>query len=226
MSPKPRLPTPRPALAMTTGHHQSDRRAETSLDRARGRARHALRLRIVLLATAALLWGVAVALLFAAVPPGWAALCATPALLITLGLSTARILERRFVVVTVYGLSMEPAYHDGDQVVVRRRAIPVPGSVVVVERPPFQSLWPDPPVSPTASPHVIYERQWVIKRVAAVPGDAVPRATVPILADPPQPVVPQGMLVLLGDNAEQSYDSRHVGYFPTTRILGAVVSRR
>jgi signal peptidase I len=97
---------------------------------------------------------------------------------------------------------------------------------VVVERPPFRSPWPDPPVAPAAAAHVIYERQWVIKRVAAVPGDAVPRGAVPTEAAASDAVVPEGMLVLLGDNAAESYDSRHVGYFPSARILGSVVSRR
>ncbi|MER7108742.1 S26 family signal peptidase [Streptomyces sp. NPDC000229] len=225
-SPADRWPADRrPGDHGVSDHSLGDRRAESALDRARGRARRAFLLRTVLIIAAVLLWTAAGALSFSGAGPGRVALCGVPAVLLTGGLWAARTLGRGFVAVTVYGRSMEPAHRDGDRVLVRRGAVPVPGSVVVVERPPFRSPWPDPPVAPGAAAHVIYERQWVIKRVAAVPGDAVPRGAVPPEAAA-DAVVPEGMLVLLGDNAAESYDSRHVGYFPSARILGSVVSRR
>lgn len=223
---RPRVPYPPTGERDTGSAPQAVRRAESALDRARVRSRRALALRVALLCAAAVLWGGAGALLLAGAAPGWVALGGCCALLLTLGLVLGRLAERRLVAVTVSGRSMEPAHHEGDQVLVRRRAVPVAGAVVVVERPPFRSPWMEPPVAPGAGPQVIYQRQWVIKRVAAVPGDRVPRDGVPALADAPSPVVPPGMLVLLGDNEAESYDSRQVGYFPAARILGTVAPRQ
>ncbi|MEV5599268.1 S26 family signal peptidase [Streptomyces sp. NPDC052496] len=224
MSVDPRPPVPVRSPGGTVPRRGSGTGAEAAPGRARGRARRALLLRLLAVAATVLL-GASTGYLAVTSGPGWAVLCGVPALLLGLGLSGALVLERRIVTVTVQGQSMTPAYHDGDRVLVRRRAVPVPGSVVVVERPPFQAPWPEPPVPAAAPPHRIYGRQWVIKRVAAGPGDAVPRDSVPSLAGVPEPLVPDGRLVLLGDNAAQSYDSRQVGYFPSARVLGVVVSR-
>ncbi|GGM40198.1 hypothetical protein GCM10012275_08970 [Longimycelium tulufanense] len=198
-----------------------DTRAETAVDRALARSRHARASRVALYAVAVALWSGTAALLTAR-SPVWAMLCGVPALLVSAGAALTRAAERRMVAVSVSGRSMEPAYRDGDQVLVRRRMRPARGTVVVVERPPFRAPWPEPPVSRTAPAHVIYARQWYIKRVAAVPGDPVPRSEVPALADVPGQSVPEGMLVLLGDNKDESYDSRYVGYFPAARVLGTV----
>ncbi|MGW0792787.1 S26 family signal peptidase [Streptomyces sp. NPDC002911] len=196
-------------------------RAETAVARARTRALRARTVRVVLRVTTVLLWVVAVVAL-ASGSPVWAAPSAVPALLVSTGLALARAAELRWVAVSVSGSSMEPAYRDGDRVVVRRRSVPVRGAVVVVERPPYRAPWPDAPVARTAPAHALYARHWFIKRVAAVAGDPVPRADVPALAEVPEHVVPEGMLVLLGDNRHDSYDSRSVGYFPLVRVLGTV----
>ena len=60
----------------------------------------------------------------------------------------------------------------------------------------------------------------MIKRVAAVAGEPVPHG-IPV----PDAVVPDGKLVLLGDNADASFDSRVAGYFSADRLLGGVVRR-
>lgn len=114
-------------------------------------------------------------------------------------------LGRRFVVVTVRGLSMEPTFRHGDRVLARRRVPVTTGQVVVVESPGDGNL--------------------VIKRVAAVPGDPVPRGRCPAIADVPERVVPPGRLVLLGDNAAVSDDSRRLGYFALDRVLGVVLRK-
>ncbi|MFF5105750.1 S26 family signal peptidase [Streptomyces sp. NPDC000134] len=152
----------------------------------------------------------------------------TPAVLLGLGgRIVSAFLARGLVAVTVRGASMEPAYHEGDRVLVCRHPTPLPGQVVVVERPGTGPVpgsgWHRPPVPRTARTSTITERQWLIKRVAAVPGDPVPRDRVAALAEVPETRVPAGSLVLLGDNQEVSFDSRQVGYFPTERVLGTVL---
>jgi signal peptidase I len=120
----------------------------------------------------------------------------------------AVVLRRRFVVVRVEGKSMEPTLRDGDRVLVRRTSIAgvAPGVVVVLE-----------PPEPVDGP------RWLVKRAVALPGDPVPRATVPALRDVPEPVVPEGCLVVMGDNTARSHDSRRAGYFPAATLLGIVI---
>jgi signal peptidase I len=129
-----------------------------------------------------------------------------------MGLLTT-LLGRKFVVATVRGLSMEPTYHSGDRVLVRRGHTHRAGQVVVVEMPGDDQT---PEFGPFGN------RKWMIKRVAAAAGELVPPALAPTLTDR---VVPAGKLVVLGDNAAVSHDSRTLGYFCTARVLGAVLRR-
>ncbi|MFE5325478.1 S26 family signal peptidase [Embleya sp. NPDC056575] len=157
-----------------------------------------------------------------------ALLCGAPAALLGLaGLIVSVLQARRLVVVTVRGASMEPAYRDGDRVLVRRDLAPSPGQVIVMEHPGtgmvLGSAWYGPPVGRTARAPAITGRQWLIKRVAAAPGDPVPRDRFPALAGVLETRVPAGSLVLLGDNEEISFDSRQAGYFPAERVLGTVL---
>ncbi|MFE7120298.1 S26 family signal peptidase [Streptomyces sp. NPDC057654] len=197
-------------------------RAETAVGRARARARSARAHRITLYAAVVSCWAGAAALAVATGRPAWGMAGSVPALVVTAVLAAVRAAERRLVSVDVSGDSMEPAFHEGDRVLAHRRTVPTRGAVVVVERPPYRAPWPDAPVARTAPAHVICARHWFIKRVAAVPGDPVPRTEVPALAGAPEATVPEGMLVLLGDNRDRSYDSRSVGYFPASRVLGTV----
>ncbi|MFI7534637.1 S26 family signal peptidase [Streptosporangium sp. NPDC049376] len=169
-----------------------------------------------------LLWGGTVAFLVRGAW-GWAVACGASASVLGLGLLTSAVMARGLVAVTVRGSSMKPAYRDGDRVVARRGRPLRAGQVVVVEQPTPEREWPDPPVPPGAGEASMSGRRWMIKRIVAVPGDAVPRARVPALSDAPEDRVPPGRLVLLGDNQEASYDSRHVGYFPAERVLGVVL---
>jgi signal peptidase I len=120
----------------------------------------------------------------------------------------------RWVAVTVTGDSMAPAFADGDRVLVRRSPLErlTVGNVVVVS-------WP--------TVHHSYQpgsdRPWLIKRVAALPGDLVPD---PVSAAAGREIhVPPHHLVLLGDNSEGSLDSRTFGCIPGDLVLGAVLRR-
>ena len=126
------------------------------------------------------------------------------------GLAVAR---RRFVAVTVTGLSMEPTLHPGDRVLVRRAGVGAvhPGQVVVLGV-------PDDIEGDAGT-------EWMIKRAIAVPGDAVPRIGVLGGAESDDRTVPAGQLVVLGDNAAFSLDSRRLGYLSGERMLGVVVRR-
>ncbi|MBF9134216.1 S26 family signal peptidase [Plantactinospora sp. S1510] len=140
-------------------------------------------------------------------------------------------LRHRYLVVTVHGASMEPTYRAGEQLVVRRtpdRAlrssavvvlrdelkVRVPAPAEVRPRPARSSSFTGRPLGPC-----------IIKRAVAVPGDPLPRDTVPALRNAPESSVPPGKLVLLGDNAQASYDSREHGYYTTDRLLGVVIAR-
>ncbi|TWD82827.1 signal peptidase I [Kribbella amoyensis] len=121
---------------------------------------------------------------------------------------------RRLVVVDVRGPSMEPALYDGDRVLVRRAPLTAlrTGDLVVVARP--------------HSPEFAAAGAWVIKRVAATAGERVP----PVIRDSwaeneinfAGEVVPEGRLLLLGDNAARSGDSRHWGFTTGDAVLGVV----
>ncbi|GAA0844545.1 S26 family signal peptidase [Streptosporangium amethystogenes subsp. fukuiense] len=117
-------------------------------------------------------------------------------------------IRRRFLVVTVHGVSMEPTYREGERLLIRRASLAAvrPGQVVVMTD----------PVPPG---------QWIVKRAAAVPGDPVPEEVAAAARAAPGARVPAGCLVLLGDNPAASLDSRRFGYFSGGRLLG-VVSRR
>ena len=143
-------------------------------------------------------------------------------------------LRRTWVVITVSGASMEPTFHDGDRVAVRRSP-PHPvatGDVVVVEWQSPAGLRDatverqspaglrDATVERPKAPRPLQREKWMIKRIGAVAGEPVPRG-IPVDDE----LVPAGQLVLLGDNVGASYDSRVAGYFPVTALLGGVVRR-
>jgi signal peptidase I len=125
-------------------------------------------------------------------------------------------LRRRYVVVTVCGLSMTPAFHPGDRVLVRRgHGDRLTAGALVVLPPPAARF-----DYPRQAAGVRDPDRWLMKRLAAIPDDAVPeavRAAVPAMS-----VVPAGMAVVLSDNPAGT-DSREWGFVPLTEIAGAVV---
>jgi len=122
-----------------------------------------------------------------------------------------------FTLVTVTGDSMRPALAEGDRVLVLRARLGRlrAGHVVVLEAPGTGGYEATAPGG----------GEWIIKRVAAVPGELTPPGSLPAADGPPGTRVPPGKLVVLGDNAVWSHDSRQIGYIPGDRLLGVVVRR-
>ncbi|MFK0258186.1 S26 family signal peptidase [Streptomyces sp. NPDC090445] len=154
--------------------------------------------------------------------PVCAAAALAAAAVVAVGL---RRLRRRLVVVTVQGLSMQPTYQPGDRVLVRRGHVPGRGGIIVVERPAAdEPHWAGPAAGLGCPTGGVDARAWLIKRVAAVPGDPTP-APQAATAACTAPQVPADALYLLGDHARVSFDSRQFGFFPCDRVLGSVLRK-
>ncbi|TYK45358.1 S26 family signal peptidase [Actinomadura decatromicini] len=159
---------------------------------------------------------------------GWAVPGAAVAVvLVALGI------RRRLLVATVSGRSMEPALRSGDRLLVRRTPRARRGQIVVV-RARVPLLDGPPPeaataveVEPSAAELESYAKHGLllIKRVAAVGGDPVPREACPALRDVPEDVVPRGALVVVGDNRPLSWDSREFGYVRPGDCVGVAIRR-
>ena len=125
-------------------------------------------------------------------------------------------LRRRFLVVGVTGPSMRPALSEGDRVLVRRCSVESVrrGDVVVLLGPrvPGHGLSPAEFLSGATND----ERRLMIKRVVALPGDPVADGSGVLLADE---------IVVTGDNAGMSFDSRQAGPFDAGGVRGVVVRR-
>ncbi|WP_411114434.1 S26 family signal peptidase [Streptomyces sp. 029-5] len=129
---------------------------------------------------------------------------------------------RSVVLVTVRGLSMTPTLHNGDRVLVRRGELPKRGQMVVVQQPSQGvQIWPGEPAGLGCRSRPLSDQRWLIKRVAAVAGDPVLPGQLGRMNLPGERV-PEGHFILLGDNPRVSFDSRQIGFFPRSRILGKV----
>lgn len=120
--------------------------------------------------------------------------------------AAASLARRRLTVVTVDGASMSPALRSGDRVLVSRRTAGLAVGDVVVFR------------------YASGADEKLIKRVAAVAGDPVPRDVLPAVRGRPGTLVPPGFLVVIGDGL-QSTDSRDFGYLSAGRVTGVAVRR-
>jgi signal peptidase I len=135
------------------------------------------------------------------------------------------VLRRRYVVARVWGYSMSPTFRDGERVIATRRRHYRVGDIIVF-RPPSRASFSgvrvaEPPARGEA-PDVTatLDVAWRIKRIAAVAGDPVP-AWLP--AD--HAIVPAGHVVVVGDNAGHSEDSRQLGYIDLASVAGVVPHR-
>jgi signal peptidase I len=125
-----------------------------------------------------------------------------------------------FRLVRVKGHSMDTTYHDGQWLLLRRPNWPSPslrvGDVVVFRM----------------------DKDLLVKRIAALPGQEIPREKIALLVSPShqrpgdwetalvstEPArVPEGQLYVLGDNPPVSDDSRSFGTVPISALLGRVI---
>ncbi|MFC5824133.1 S26 family signal peptidase [Nonomuraea insulae] len=115
-------------------------------------------------------------------------------------------LRATYLVIRVSGNSMAPALTHGDRLLARRTGLAAlrKGQIAVVSSP-----------HPTGS-------EFLIKRVAALPGDPVPDGVRRVVADD---VVPAGRFVLIGDNTEVSFDSREHGFFHADDLRAVTVKK-
>ena len=149
----------------------------------------------------------------------WPLLASLATALLLLALLTIG-LRRRLVVVTVSGASMEPACRPGQRLLARRvarskveREVGRGQVVVLAAEEPAER-------EPTAPDWLI------IKRVAAVAGDAVPACVAALRPDLAGTIVPPGYLIILGDNPDRSHDSRHEGLIPANRVRAVALTPR
>jgi signal peptidase I len=123
--------------------------------------------------------------------------------------------RRRYLLVTVAGVSMAPTLRSGDRVLVRRTGLRrIRTGDIIVLGPSTGSKGASTPDRGPA---------WIIKRATALPGDPIPHDAIPAMSDAVETEVPPGKLLLLGDNPENSTDSRQAGYFDGRRLVGRVV---
>ncbi|MFG3339877.1 S24/S26 family peptidase [Glycomyces sp. NPDC048151] len=117
---------------------------------------------------------------------------------------SVRQLRRRWVLVKVEGVSMEPALRDGQEVLAKRTRRIATGDIVVVAAPDPQLGWAD--ITKAKAP-------WWVKRVTAVAGEPMPGAS---------GTVPPGHYFLGADNPAGE-DSRRHGPCPANLIVGSVI---
>jgi signal peptidase I len=136
-------------------------------------------------------------------------------------------------IMLVSGRSMEPSIGEGERIFVSKLAY---GAAL-----PFSSelfvRWAAPQKDDVVI--YVYDNKTVVKRCAAVEGDAVEVTRYRLTANGasyPQneaqyrrfrgaDAVPADMIFVVGDNLEESVDSRHYGFVSVRNILGKVICR-
>ncbi|MEO3746638.1 S26 family signal peptidase [Plantactinospora sp. B5E13] len=122
--------------------------------------------------------------------------------------------RRQFMIIKVVGDSMRPGLAPGDRLLVRRTRRLRVGNIVIAHH--QEGGRRTVPTGSAAS-------AWLVKRLAALPGDTVPEPVVHAVGGRFRHV-PAGMTVLLGEHPE-SLDSRRWGFVPLEDIEGVAVWR-
>jgi len=125
--------------------------------------------------------------------------------------------RRNLVLVHIDGPSMAPTLRDGERVLARRIR---PGQARS-----GQLVLLAPPAAPGAVRPSAPGRLWLVKRLLATSGEAVPADLVTLPALGARRTVPPGQLLVVGDNLAESYDSRQEGFIPQARLRAVVVCR-
>ncbi|WP_444964233.1 S26 family signal peptidase [Nocardiopsis sp. M1B1] len=122
--------------------------------------------------------------------------------------------RRRVFVTQVFGESMLPTLRQGDRMLAVRTGrdtVFFPRQLVVLS---------DPEAPVIRDERNRRRRNYLVKRVVAVAGEPLPEG----VAGGPG-TVPEGCLVVLGDNPGRSHDSRDFGPVPVGSVLGTVLRR-
>jgi signal peptidase I len=138
---------------------------------------------------------------------------ALAAVLAALGAGIVITTRRHLMLIQVVGESMAPVYAGGDRLLVRRTRRLRVGDVVIAHH--QEGGRRDARSEALAS-------AWLVKRLAALPGDPVPTSVLPVAGGHRN--VPAGMAVLLGERPD-SADSRSWGLVPLDDITGVVLRR-
>ena len=119
----------------------------------------------------------------------------------------------------VAGSSMKPAINDGDIVLVNKLAYGIvkPGSRE------FYVQWAEPKNDDVVI--YLHDNKIVIKRCAATSGTPLEYSKDQYDAMHTSPRVPEGYILALGDNYDESIDSRSYGFVSVKNIVGRIINR-
>lgn len=150
----------------------------------------------------------------------------------------AAVLIKFFVIDVLYinGTSMEPQFKEGQRIIVNKAAygIQKPFSAELLVK------WKEPETDDVII--YLYNDKLVIKRCAATEGTVleysydseynlyagdkiIPLTEIQYHRMKSSSVVPEGMILAVGDNYAESIDSRMYGFVPVKNILGKVICR-
>ncbi|OKI15944.1 hypothetical protein A6A08_09445 [Nocardiopsis sp. TSRI0078] len=130
------------------------------------------------------------------------------------GLGALLWIRGRVFVTEVFGESMLPTLCHGDRMLaVRagRNTVFTPSQLVVLS---------DPEAPVVRDERNRRRRNYLVKRVVAVAGEPLPEGVAHVTG-----TVPEGHLVVMGDNLGRSRDSRDFGPVPAHRVVGTVLRR-